>query len=327
MPSVVRVWLPWGLVGLAAGAALILLMSAIAAHLQAVGDRQDAERGWAALQTVDGTAVVAAPAAASDPDVPVAPLPVGPAALPAHLQRLADEAGVELLQFVPEAAPGDGARARAGGSAGAPGEPVAGISLQARGGLAAIGRFLHALPRSGLALELSSLRLTAGEGVPGPFCTLALRAHDAASLRTLAMEQGAVPGPDAAPAEWDDIPASAFGPFATVVVAPSARSMDRRRLSVAPGTDSPDPLRGARLTGLLSSGERSAALIRLPGVGTLALRPGDALPGTPLRIGRFGEGWVTLTAASGTAHRLELGVLPTPGRTSGSPSGPEGRRP
>jgi hypothetical protein len=141
-----------------------------------------------------------------------------------------------------------------------------------------------------------------------------LRIHDADSLHALAADTGAHAAdataayiPDPHPPLWDDIPPGTLGP--AVAVAKAAHVPD----VAAPGAgaDGPSaaaaPPHGWQLTGLLVGGEASAALIRVPGAGTRTVRTGDALPGTRLRVGDIGDGWLTLREPGGGTHRLALG--------------------
>jgi|GEM_PF-2448182 len=313
MPPRFRIWLPWFLTGVAVVAALTLLVLAAASHLAALEERQGVDRRRTGLQvprtaeaeTGRGLDAAAGPESAASLLV----------ALPGHLQRIVDQTGVDLLQFVPGAASATAAGVRTETSGQGQFEPGRQIAVQIRGDLAGTGRFLHALARSGPALELHSLRLNAGEGTSQPVCTLALQTHDPGSLRRFAVDAGASLDAEPALRDWADLSATAFGPPAVGVgetpVASTTVPVPRDPKHLPHG-NSASLLDALRLTGLLASDGAAAALIRSPDGTTLALREGEDVPGTHLRLARIGEDSVTLTSAGGRLHRLELGILVTP---------------
>lgn len=325
-----RIWLPWVVTGVAVLAVLTLLVLAVASHLAALEERQEVasrRTGWQVPRAAEGETgpdrdAAAGPEPASGADVTGGNAASPLAALPGELQRIVDQTGVDLLQFVPEASPASAAGVRAETSGQGHSEPGRQIAVQIRGDLAGTGRFLYALARSGRTLELRSLRLNAGEVASQPVCTLALQTHDPVSLRRFAVDAGASSDAETALRDWTDLSLTAFGPPGVAVgetpgastTVPVAR--DPQRL---PHGTSPSLLDALRLTGLLASGGASTALIRSPEGTTLALRQGEDVPGTRLRIVRIDEDSVTLSSAGGGLHRLELGILLTPEAVARAP--------
>jgi len=318
-----RIWLPWVVTGVAVVAALTLLVFAVASHLAALEERREVDHrrtGWQVPRAVQGETgpgpdTVAGPESASGTDATVDSTASPLAALPGQLQRIVDQAGVDLLQFLPEAVPATVSAARAGTSGQGHPEPGHQITVQIRGDLAGTGRFLHALARSLPALELRSLRLNAGEAAAQPVSTLVLQTYDPASLRRFAADVRASSDAEPALGDWADLSVNAFGPPAVAVGKTPVASMTAsvaRDPHHAPHGTSPSLVDALRLTGLLASRGASAALIRSPDGTTLALREGEDVPGMHLRIVRIGEDSVTLSSAGGGLRRLELGILVTP---------------
>ncbi|MBU3693955.1 MAG: hypothetical protein FGM40_03905 [Rhodocyclaceae bacterium] len=358
LSAAARLWWQWALGGAAVAAACMALGCAVIAHaealrqgwalearlLQAGSLHDSADAGGAALRPHAADAPWRAPAAAGvfATTLPGPAYRSEPAVLLDELQTLAGSSGVDLVQFFPD---GPAMPARAPGAAAGAGRGDSSFAVQVRGGLGRLGEFLGAVAQGDLALQMLSLRLTAAGDGSGALATAVLRAHDRASL--LALPLAAIDGHPADPLGlvagafgWADIPAALFGsapvqaggqPGVPSGRRDSAAALEATGSAAAPRPGPPvaDPVAGARLTGLIGARGAFMALIDLPGSGTHALRPGDTLPGTRLRLVDIGSNGVML-AGEGKARVLEVfdGATPPAAAPAGSTArGPVDTRP
>lgn len=300
-------WLPWAALGLASAASWLLAASLATATL---GARQTLDRNAskvAALFAISPSLPAVGPGSgpvgtASEADeaameAAVTALLVDPPDLLERVETLAAASGVTLAQFVPE--PADG---KAAGT-------LPTLRLQVGGPAERVESFLTGLGGSGLAIELSSLRLAAGR-VPGEIlCDAALRLHDEDSLARLAAVF-----PSAAPRSLDAIaliPGGVFGPSGLAGTTLTSTAAGRVDLADSIAHVPPaDPLAGIRLTGIFRQGDRVAALIDIPGEGPALLRPADPLGQTRFRLESASAGRVVIVDGSGDRRTLELDTTP-----------------
>jgi hypothetical protein len=343
-------WAPWVAVALATLGVLGLLVHAAAGVWAELGRRHDQASRLAALQAEADAAVAAASTGVTGMtgrgaaarlqrlEADLDGLEPDPMRLFEHFQVLADAVGVTLLGFAPDAAPQtpaprSTALAVPAQMALARAVPPRAMSLQLRGSLAALGHFLHGIAAKGAALELVSLRLTAGDQASAIQCALSLRLHGRDSLQALAVARGRT-APDSKPLAdgarrsgsgaavaqpespypggrtvgmaWADIPPDAFAGSASLLAV-------RPQGSAAVPAEAAPPLAAPerapptiRLTGMLRSPRQVMALIEVAGGGTTTLRQGDALPGSQLRLAGLGEAAVSLVDPAGALRVLRL---------------------
>ena len=306
----VLLWSPWAALGMSAvaasGLAGWLCLSLIDARAAASSQERRLTLSLATMPPVPGSGPTAGPvwrdpqsAVAAMADA-VALLLVDASHLLEHIETLAADSGVTLLQFVPEPAKGTAAD----------GLPVFKLQIRAPG--SRLEPFLAGLGDPGPAIELTSLRLSADRASDEVFGELSLRLHDEASLTrhsTLSAPPGASHPADPDRSEW--LMTGLFGPAAPPSKAPGSDSTGGRVLAhPSPSETRADPFAGLRLAGLLSQGDRVAALIEIPGEGLVLLRPSERLGQTGLRLAGTGSGRVVVAAGAGQQRILELDARP-----------------
>jgi len=248
-----------------------------------------------------------------------------------QVEALAAEAGVTLLQFIPQAT----ATAK---------DPAAVVRLQLQGPANAREALLLTLGDPAPAVEMGSLRLASGPQAGVLLCDLVVRLRDAAFLARLALAHPGQVGPGAAgripvrAAPSDNsaltphlIPAMAFAtprpsqpagplPLAVGIVPDTPKAATsgagtsgsanpgaaRPAVMGAPGSSAHDPLAGVRLRGVLEAGEQVAVLLDLPGTGALLLRRSERLGLTRFRLESAAAGRASLIGDAGERRVLGL---------------------
>ncbi len=292
-------WAPWAL--LAAGAALSMLLvvklslvvvdasSALDQHREVL-ERSvtevspGAEPGWPDHRA--GSAAL---------EGAVAQLLLEPPGLLEFIESLAASSGAGLTQFIPEAA---AATANASSTA---------VRLQIHGAPARVEEFLNGLGGSAPALEMTSLRLSPAQAVGELLCELSLRLHGEDSLAELGRAPVAQVGPHGDPPDTL-IPGAFFGTITTGMA--EGAPPDAPAASVALQGALPDELAGIRLAGILRQGDRTAALLDVPGEGMLLLRPAERLGRTRFRLESAGMARVVLAGDAAERRTLELDPKP-----------------
>jgi hypothetical protein len=289
-------WAPWMLVLMITGLAILTAAWAavgLFAARQLLAERESALAIAESSLPVGATGRVGPQADVIALEDAAAQLITEPSRLLEAVEGLAADAGVVLLQFLPDPSP--------------PGAGTAAVRLQSRGAEEAVWRFLAGLGERAPAVEVATLRLAAAE--PGSVLVeLGLRLHDEPSLMRVGQSPPAVLPAGGAGIDNDlvQVPAALFGTASAVAdsTEPFGRAGVESRVAVRAPV--PDPLAGVRLAGVLGAPGRLAALLEVPGIGAVLLRPNDRLGDTHFRIERVAPGHVVLTGVAGERRVFEL---------------------
>lgn len=288
-------WAPWGVLAVCAGCSLLLAADSLRRLLE-VGSTLD--RQHQTLQRADlhgrsegDPSRADLPAHMTALTEAVAQSVMAAPGLLAHFEALAADAGVTMLQFVPEATATDTP------------SPMR-LRLNVQGSLSGVDGFLTDMDRPALAIELLALRFAPGSAAGTVLCELTVQIHDQeglAELGRLHATNSVVTGERPEALVPEALLGSAAGPHA----APSARA---KPVANDPGhrTPKPDALAGVRLAGILRQGDRLAALLEVPGEGLRMFGLADPLGASGFRLAGAGVASVVLASATGERRTLWL---------------------